>query len=146
MPGDERAEVMTSGYRAGPGIVLAACVLLALSAAAPVAIPTLAAAPAPAAPAIFNVNSINDNIADFTSDPNFDICRTNVANTTCTLRAAIMNAKRHAGSATINLPSGVYLLNLGGANEDTALTGDLDITGTQTLTDTVQASTVVNVD
>src|SRR5258708_4638912 len=128
----------------GLHIFLALCILALASAAAP-GTPSAVARPAPAsAPVTFDVNSTADAVADFPSDPNFTICRTNVANSTCTLRAAIMNANRHAGSATINLPAGVYLLTLGGANEDAALTGDLDITGTQTLTGAGQASTVVN--
>jgi uncharacterized repeat protein (TIGR01451 family)/CSLREA domain-containing protein len=46
----------------------------------------------------------------------------------CTLRAAIQEANASAGVPdTINLPAGVYTLTRVGANEDAALTGDLDI-------------------
>jgi CSLREA domain-containing protein len=46
----------------------------------------------------------------------------------CTLRAAIQEANAHPGSDIITLPAGVYALTLGGANEDAAASGDLDIT------------------
>jgi len=40
-------------------------------------------------PPTFTVNSVFDVPADLTNDPNFDICRTNVGHSTCTLRAAV---------------------------------------------------------
>ena len=47
---------------------------------------------------------------------------------TGSLRAAIQTANTSAGVAdTINLPAGTYVLNLTGAGEDAAATGDLDI-------------------
>lgn len=50
---------------------------------------------------------------------------------TCTLRAAIMEANalqpKPAVPLTIVLPAGLYTLTLGGADEDAAATGDLDI-------------------
>ncbi|MFL5801814.1 MAG: Calx-beta domain-containing protein, partial [Roseiflexaceae bacterium] len=46
----------------------------------------------------------------------------------CTLRAAIQEANASAGVPdTISLPAGVYTLTRVGANEDAALTGDLNI-------------------
>ena len=51
-----------------------------------------------------------------------------------TLRAAIMEANALAGDQVIELPSGSYFLTLAGANEDGAVTGDLDITGPAGLT------------
>jgi len=44
-----------------------------------------------------------------------------------TLRAAVMEANTLAGRGTIILPTGNYLLTIGGANEDQGLTGDMDI-------------------
>ncbi len=61
-----------------------------------VALLMLAIDVAAAAPT-FTVNSLGDAPADFTGDPTFTICRTNPGNSTCTLRAAIMNANRFAG-------------------------------------------------
>src|SRR5262245_20398063 len=93
------------------------------------------AAPAhagPAGPATFTVNSLNDAIADFTNDPNFDICRTSVANTTCTLRAAIMNANQHVGGATIHLPAGLYMLQIPAVFPSSDANGDLNISNTVT--------------
>lgn len=47
---------------------------------------------------------------------------------TCTLRAAIMEANAHDDEPhTILLPSGTYVLDHVGADEDLAVTGDLDI-------------------
>lgn len=46
----------------------------------------------------------------------------------CTLRAAIEEANSLPGPDTIVLPAGTYQLDLAGAGEDHALTGDLDIT------------------
>jgi CSLREA domain-containing protein len=46
----------------------------------------------------------------------------------CTLRAAIQEANAMPGEDTITLPSGRYVLSIGGRNEDAAATGDLDVT------------------
>src|SRR5262245_58319312 len=47
----------------------------------------------------------------------------------CSLREAIIEANASTGVLdTINLPPGIYTLTRAGANEDAALTGDLDIT------------------
>src|SRR5258708_34540074 len=119
---------MTSSLRA----VLALCVLLLGSAAAPGAAPALPHA-AGLSPVTFNVNSVNDAVADFTGDPNFDICRTSPGNTTCTLRAAIMNANRHLGSATINLQPGIYQLSILPIGSINDAGGSLDITHTVAL-------------
>ena len=55
----------------------------------------------------FTVNSLGDAPADFAGDPDYIICRTNPSNSTCTLRAALMNANRFAGGgATIIIPGG----------------------------------------
>lgn len=47
--------------------------------------------------------------------------------TGCTLRAAIMEANAQGGIHTIGLPARDYLLDEAGADEDQALTGDLDV-------------------
>jgi len=46
------------------------------------------------------------------------------------LRQAIIDANATAGSDTINLPAGTYVLSIPGADEDAAATEDLDITDT----------------
>ncbi len=98
-----------------------------------------------AAPPTFTVNSLSDVPADFTNDPNYDICRTNVMNTTCTLRAAIMNANRYVGGgATINIPAGIYRLTTLRSGTDDDSTGDLNITNTMTINGASAASTTID--
>ncbi len=99
-----------------------------------------------ATPPTFTVNSVFDVPADFTDDPNYDICRTNVANTTCTLRAAIMNANRFpGGGVTINIPSGTYRLTIApNVFPDDDSTGDLNITNSMTINGASAASTVID--
>ena len=48
----------------------------------------------------------------------------------CTLRAAIEETNALVGPDIINIPSGSYLLDIYGINEDRSTTGDLDITDT----------------
>jgi hypothetical protein len=48
----------------------------------------------------------------------------------CTLRGAIEETNALPGPDTINIPSGNYLLDIDGINEEKAATGDLDITDT----------------
>ena len=48
------------------------------------------------------------------------------------------------GADTIILPAGTYTLTLPGANEDAALTGDLDITSTVTINGAGAASTIID--
>ncbi|MEP7356249.1 MAG: hypothetical protein ABI847_03355 [Anaerolineales bacterium] len=91
--------------------------LLALAAAGPVA---------PASS--FNVNS---NVDSPDVSPGNGTCADISGH--CTLRAAVMEANAHTGPDTIVLPSGTLTLTIAGADEDGALTGDLDITGTVTL-------------
>jgi hypothetical protein len=109
-------------------------------------ISSLAGAPprAPAAGLTFTVNNVFDVPANFSNDPNFTVCHTAPSNNICTLRAAIMNANRHAGGAIILLPNQTYVLTLGpaGANDDAS--GDLNITGTVTLTGGGAAGTLVD--
>ena len=51
----------------------------------------------------------------------------------CSLREAIVAANGLAGSDTVNVPAGTYLLSIAGTGEDAAAAGDLDITGTPTI-------------
>ncbi len=72
----------------------------------------------------FTVNS-TDDIID--ANPGDGICETALANSVCTLRAAVQEANAYTGTNTIILPVGVYTLALSGRDEDGAITGDLDI-------------------
>lgn len=92
-----------------------------------------------ARPAVFTVNNTADLI-DVT--PGNGVCA--AFNDTCTLRAAIMEANFSPGVDTIILPAGVYVLTLAGPNENTAVTGDLDVTGDLTITGAGAASTIVD--
>ncbi len=71
---------------------------------------------------VFFVNSKLDTIDD---DLNDDLAADSLGRTT--LRAAVMQANATPGPNTIVVPDGVYALNLPGANEDSAFTGDLDV-------------------
>lgn len=51
----------------------------------------------------------------------------------CSLRGAILNANRTSGPATIVVPAGTYPLTLAGPNEDSAESGDLDVTDDVTI-------------
>lgn len=61
-----------------------------------------------------------------------------------TLRAAIIAANAAAGSDTIQVPAGTYLLSLTGANEDAAASGDLDITDSVTIQGAAAATTLID--
>lgn len=73
-------------------------------------------------------------------------------NGNCSLREAVIAANTDTavdhcpaglGPDTIILPAGTYSLTIQGANEDAALTGDLDITASATVSGTGAASTVI---
>jgi hypothetical protein len=97
----------------------------------------------PAAPT-FTVNSVFDSPADL-SDTIYSVCRTAAANTTCTLRAAIMKANRYpGGGVTIIVPSGAYTIALAPSGEDDETTGDLNITQTMTIVGAGAAHSIVD--
>ncbi len=48
------------------------------------------------------------------------------------------------GADTIALPAGVYTLAIAGSNDDAALTGDLDITNSLTITGALSTTTVID--
>jgi CSLREA domain-containing protein len=77
--------------------------------------------PEPGDPGYFVVNSTADSVDVF---PGNSVCATRAG--TCTLRAALQESNAMAGSNTVELPAGTYLLTLpgsGGVNQ-----GDLNIT------------------
>ncbi|MEW5985447.1 MAG: choice-of-anchor Q domain-containing protein [Chloroflexota bacterium] len=78
----------------------------------------------------FTINSPTDSVDTLPGD---NVCAD--SNGFCTLRAAIQEANAWAGPlpVLISLPAGTYNLTIAGAWEDTAATGDLDITAKLTL-------------
>lgn len=85
--------------------------------------------PSPASAATFTVDitadTVDANIGDGTCED---------SNGDCSLRAAIQEANASAGADTITLAAETYELDIVGAGEDAAATGDLDITSDITLT------------
>ncbi len=79
----------------------------------------------------FPVNSTSD-VVD--AKPGDGKCATTLTGTTCTLRAAIQEANALAGPDTITLQGLTYTLTRSGAGENSAATGDLDVTGVGDLT------------
>ena len=62
----------------------------------------------------------------------------------CTLRDAIIAANDSSGPDTIVLGSATYTLAIGGASEDAAATGDLDITDDVTIVGAGRTSTIID--
>lgn len=87
----------------------------------------------------FSVDSTLDAVD---ATPGDGACRT--LDGVCTLRAAVQEANALPGPDTISLPSGVYTLALPGADEEAALSGDLDITDDVTITGAGAASTIID--
>ena len=71
-----------------------------------------------------------------------NVCAT--AAGTCTLRAAVQEANAHAGPDSISLPAGTYILTRTGAYEASALTGDLDLRDTLTITGAGRTATIID--
>jgi CSLREA domain-containing protein len=61
----------------------------------------------------------------------------------CSLRAAVMQANAHAGPDTIVLPAGTFRLTQAGV-DDTAILGDLDITGSVAIKGAGATKTIVD--
>lgn len=89
----------------------------------------------------FVVNSLPD-LPD--ASPGDGVCQTASVGL-CSLRAAVMEANAHAGPDLITFGvDGIFSLNIAGANEDAAATGDLDITGDLTIIGNGTTKTVVD--
>lgn len=84
-----------------------------------------------------------DTFGDSASVP-FQACT--AAGGDCTLRGAILKANSASGPHTITVPAGSYTLTVQGANEDAALTGDLDILQNITLNGVSPSATVITWD
>jgi len=109
-------------FAAGLTIILA-LVAVALS---------VGGSPKPAAAANFAVTKTADT-ADGTCDSD------------CSLREAVIAANASAGLDFISLPSGTYSLTIVGGGEDSALTGDLDITDNLEINGAGLANTTIEV-
>ncbi len=83
----------------------------------------------PSHAAIFAVNNTSDAVD---AAPGNGTCAT--ATNVCTLRAAIQEANALAGPDTITLQGLTYTLTRSGSGENSAATGDLDVTGVGDLT------------
>ena len=93
-----------------------------------------------AAAAEFVVNSTADMVD---ANPGDGLCETDVTGD-CTLRAAVQEANALEGADTISIPAGTYTLAMEGAGEDSATSGDLDITDQVTITGAGMGETVVD--
>ena len=90
-------------------------------------------------PALFVVNSFADTVD---ARPGDGLAADASGNTT--LRAAIMECNSLASESIISLPAGTYILRLPGGSEDSATTGDLDITGNITIRGSGAATTTID--
>jgi uncharacterized repeat protein (TIGR01451 family) len=86
--------------------------------------------------------TVDDKADALDTNPGDGICAS--AGGTCTLRAAIMESNALAGADTVILPSGVYILTIGGSGEDMATLGDLDITDDVTVSGGGAGSTIID--
>lgn len=89
----------------------------------------------------FEVNSVFD-APDVL--PGNGVCETAPGNNTCTIRAAIQEANALAGTDTIEIPAGTFILDQAGKGEDVGTTGDLDIRDDVVITGQGIASTIID--
>lgn len=85
--------------------------------------------------------TVNNNFDSPDANPGDGVCRT--LQNRCTLRAAIQEANALPGTDTITLPAGLYTLTRAG-DDDTALNGDLDITGGLILNGAGTSNTIID--
>lgn len=99
---------------------------LGATAALAISVLTLMSADDSAAIVTFVVDSTADGVDNTPGD---GFCSTTPGDAgPCTLRAAIQETNALAGTDIVDVPAGNYTLTIGGAGEDAAATGDLDIT------------------
>jgi CSLREA domain-containing protein len=123
---------------------LAALVLALGPALAPAAVH---AAPAPSSRALPRLAPLVDTPQTgplFTVNDFADSTDGTCGETHCTLREAVLAANALPGADTITLSTGTYVLDLPGADEDAAATGDLDLTDDLTLTGVTSATTLIS--
>ena len=104
-----------------------------------VAVPALKAEPAGAAGFPLLVNDTADRPDASVGN---GVCATSAGR--CTLRAAIQEANALLGPDTINVPPGVYELEVPAVNDDTPSTGDHDIADSVTIVGTGAAATIID--
>ena len=76
----------------------------------------------PLSAAVFLVDTTTDQVD---ASPGDGICLSSTGN--CSLRAAVMETNALPGEDVVEVPAGIYQLDLRGPSEDLSLTGDLDI-------------------
>jgi uncharacterized repeat protein (TIGR01451 family)/CSLREA domain-containing protein len=116
--------------RAGPAIRIACLALASLAA------PRLAST---GRAATFTVNTTAD-VVD--AAPGDGACAT--ATGACSLRGAIQESRALAGDDTIVLPSGLYLLTIAGASNNSATSGDLDVSEGLTILGAGARTTIID--
>jgi CSLREA domain-containing protein len=113
-------------------LTLALALLIGLSTLSP-------AASTPALAASFAVTSAADS-----PDANLGDGRCADSAGACTLRAAVMQANALAGPDSIMLPAGVYRLTRSGTGENSAASGDLDVSGQLSIVGAGAGTTIVD--
>ena len=88
---------------------------------------------------VFAVNTTADSVDALPGD---GICAD--ANGFCSLRAAIQETNTLTGPNTITLPANTYPMSIAGIGEDTAATGDLDITDDLKINGAGAATTIID--
>src|SRR5437867_4507102 len=116
--------------RVGPAVRVACLALVCLAA------PRLAS---PGRAATFTVDTTADVVDALAGD---GICAT--ATGACSLRAAVQESRALPGGDTIILPSGLYLLTIAGAGNNSATSGDLDISEELTITGAGARTTIID--
>lgn len=91
------------------------------------------------AAASFGVNSTADTVDAALGN---GVCADSAGS--CTLRAAVMESNALAGDDTITVPPGNYDLIRPGRDENSAATGDLDITGILTIVGAAPGTTIID--
>jgi|GEM_PF-3162244 len=99
----------------------------------------LAASPEVVFAATFTVNSTADQPD---ANPGNGVCASGTG--ACTLRAAIQEANALPGADTINLPAGIFALQIPSVNEDLDVTGDFDIHSPMTIVGVGASSTIID--
>ena len=121
---------MTRMARVGPAVRIACLALVSLAA------PRLAS---PGLAATFTVDTTADVVDALPGD---GACATSTG--ACSLRAAVQESRALAGGDTIILPSGLYVLTIAGAGNNSATSGDLDISEELTILGAGARTTIID--
>jgi CSLREA domain-containing protein len=85
---------------------------------------------------------VNTSVDAVDANPGDGVCDTGTSS--CSLRAAIIEANALSISATIYIPADTYVLTITGIGEDAAATGDLDVATDLTLIGADAATTIID--